>query len=65
MSEADFVAKHSVNVDDFNWRGSYRSIFMIRDQIIAFTEKRDFKKFSSWSVTQMFRVTREELQSKI
>ena len=34
------------------------------DQIISFTEKRDFKKYSSSSLTHMFCVTREELQLK-
>ena len=31
----------------FNYRGSYGGIFVMRDQIISFTEKRDLKKYSS------------------
>ena len=37
----------------------------MRDQIITFAEKSDFKeKYYSWSVTHMFCVTPEELQLK-
>ena len=43
-------------------RGSYRGIFVMRDQVISFTEKRDFKKIFFVIRTHMFCVTREELQ---
>ena len=47
-------------------RESYRGIFVMRDQIISILPRNVIlKKYSSWSVTHIFRVTWKKLQSKI
>ena len=42
------------------WRGSYRCILVMRDYLILFSVKREFRKLFSWLVNWRFSVTREE-----